>query len=106
MQEEDKPLELGGNIELRGFSNIDSGSMVILKKIIGNYAKKFSEKNSNFEKLSVSMKNVHKTQASEKYEVNGKLVIRGNPITAEVTDRNLFVAVDSVLKKIENQIED
>jgi len=30
-------LQLGGNINLSGFKEIDSGSMVVLKKIVGNY---------------------------------------------------------------------
>ena len=101
MQEEDKPIELGGNIELIGFNNIDRGSMVILKKIIGNYAKNFSEKNTNFEKLSVSMKNADETENSDGYEVNGKLTLGGNPIISKDINTNIFVVVDSVLKKIE-----
>ena len=33
----DETLELGGNIELKGFGSMDKSSMVIVKKIIGNY---------------------------------------------------------------------
>ena len=38
-------VELGGNIQLNGFSRLDGASMIILKKIVGNYAKKIAEKN-------------------------------------------------------------
>ena len=48
------------------------------------------------------MKPVHETDASRIYELHAKLMDNGKPIVGEVSDRNLFVAIDSVLKKIEN----
>ena len=36
-------LELGGSIQLSGFSGIDGGQMVVVKKIVGNYAKRLSD---------------------------------------------------------------
>lgn len=98
-------LVLGGNIEMAGFRELDSGSMVVLKKIVGNYARRFSDKCSNFEKLSLKMKNVHETEASKKFEVHGMVIDKGKTYTSELTDRNIFIVVDSVLKKIENEIK-
>ncbi|MBN2111644.1 hypothetical protein JW707_00955 [Candidatus Woesearchaeota archaeon] len=97
-------LVLGGNIELSGFKEIDPGSMVILKKIVGNYARRFSGRCSDFEKLSLRMKNIHETEGSKKFEVHGMVIDKGKTYTSELTDRNIFVVVDSVLKKIENEI--
>lgn len=97
---------LGGNIELSGFSELDGGSIIIIKKVVGNYAKKFSERCSKFEKLSVTMKRIHEREKSEKYELHIKLMENGKPITAEITDRNLFFALDSVLKRVEGMITD
>ena len=102
--EEDDVIELGGSISLNGFKDLASGSMTIIKKIVGSYAKSFSEKNTDFEGLSLTMKKVHETEGSEKYEVHAKLMLKGNPVTAEETDRNLFVVLDSVLKKVEEQV--
>jgi ribosome-associated translation inhibitor RaiA len=96
-------MELGGNIQLAGFRDIDSSSMVVLKKILGNYAKRLSEL-SEFEKLHVTMKPVHEREKSEKYEIHAKLLVKGKPIVSDVVERNLFVAVDSALKKIVNEI--
>lgn len=105
MEEETREtLELGGNISLTGFKDLEPGSMTVIKKIAGSYAKKFSEKNSDFEGLSLTMKKVHATEGSEKYELHAKLILKGNPVTAEETDRNLFVVLDNVLKKIEGQV--
>lgn len=99
---EDKVLQLGGNIELSGFYSLEGGAMVILKKIVGNYAKRMSSKAKNFEKLSLNMKTVHDNQ----YELHAKMINSGKATTSSVTDRNLFVAVDSALKKIMNEISE
>jgi len=97
---EDNVLQLGGNIELSGFSNLEGGAMIVLKKIIGNYAKRMSTVTKNFEKLSLTMKTVHDNQ----FELHGKLIDNGSAVTSSVTERNLFVGVDSALKKIMNEI--
>ena len=97
-------VELGGHIQLSGFKDIDSASMVIVKKMIGNYARKMSDNSSTFEKLHITMKPVHATEKSEKYEVHAHMIDSGKPYVSEVTDRNLFVAIDLVLKKIQKAI--
>lgn len=102
---EDNVLQLGGNIELSGFSVLEGGVMIVLKKIVGNYAKKMGEKAKGFEKLSLTMKTVHAKEKSEQYELHAKMIDNGQAITSSVIDRNLFVAVDSSLKKIINQVK-
>ena len=101
----EETLELGGNIELSGFQSLDRDSMIILKKIVGNYAKKFSETCKKFEKLSLKMKLVHAKEKSEKYELRGMVVDGGKQYNTEITDRNLFFAVDKVFKKIEAMLK-
>ena len=97
-------IVLGGNIELSGFKEVDGSSLIIIKKIVGNYVKKISEQNPDFEKLHLVMKEVHKTSNSEKYELNANATIGGKIISSEVIELNLFVAVDLVLKKLESEI--
>jgi ribosome-associated translation inhibitor RaiA len=97
-------MQLGGNIELSGFRDIDSASMVVLKKIIGNYGRRLSDVSDKFESLKVTMKPVHETEKSEKYEIHAQLINAGKSVVSEVVERNLFVAVDNALKKIENEI--
>jgi ribosome-associated translation inhibitor RaiA len=97
-------LELGGNIVLAGFKEIDGASMIVLKKIIGNYGRKFSEGLENYNNLSVTMKPVHENKSNKKYEIHAKLSDNSNPVASVVTERNIFVAVDSALKKIESQL--
>ena len=99
----DESMQLGGNIELSGFGDIDGASMVVLKKIIGNYGRRMSEISSKFEKLSVAMKSVD-DEESKKFEIHAELINDGKPFTSETMEKNLFVAVDNALKKIVNDI--
>ncbi|MBD3303687.1 hypothetical protein GF343_00950 [Candidatus Woesearchaeota archaeon] len=94
----DEIQQLGGNIELVGFRELDSGSMIILKKVIGSYARKFSDRLDGIDKLTIRMKSVGNSQ----FELNGLLAKEGRQFNSEVIDYNLFVAMDKLLKKIEN----
>jgi|SRR3989344_192605 len=98
-------MQLGGNIQLSGFREIDGSSMIVLKKIIGNHARRITELAKKMETLHVTLKPIHEREKSEKYEVHGRVLDDGKMYTSEVVDRNLFVAVDSVLKKIVNEMD-
>lgn len=102
----DETLELGGNISLTGFSVLEPGMMIVVKKIVGSYAKKFSENVKGFEKLSLTLKPVHEREQEgpKKFELNAKLVANGKAYTSSITDRSLFIILDKVLKKIEAQV--
>jgi hypothetical protein len=97
-------MELGGNIVLSGFREIPRAEFLVIKKIVGSYARKFSDHLEDYKSLSLYLKPVHRTEGSEKYEVHGKLLHKGDVNNIEVVDRNLFVAVDSVLKKLESEV--
>jgi len=95
-------IVLGGNIELVGFKGIDGGSMVILKKMIGNHVRKMSDTAENFEKITVTMKKVG--SGNNKFEIQAKMIDNGKPYASEITDFNLFFTVDKALRQIQNQI--
>ena len=42
-------ITLGGNITLNGFSALDKGELSVVKKMVGNYVKRFNDLASNFE---------------------------------------------------------
>ena len=92
MNEEDI-LQLGGSIELSGFSNLDGGAMIVLKKIIGNYARKMSDQAKSFENLSINMKTVHDNQ----FELHAKLIDQGKAVNSSVTDRNVFLPLKTLV---------
>ncbi|MEM4267522.1 MAG: hypothetical protein QXK37_01690 [Candidatus Woesearchaeota archaeon] len=96
-------IELGGNIELAGFKDIDGGNMIIIKKIVGNFVKDLNQHNPKFQRLNLTLKKVHEREDSQVFELQAKLTT-DHIYHAEVEDRNLLFAVDKVLKKIESQI--
>lgn len=98
-------IKLGGNIELTGFRIIDSSSMIVLKKIIGNYAKRIGELTKKLENIHITLKPIHEREKSEKYEVHAKVIDNGKVYVSETIDRNLFIAVDNVLKKLVNELD-
>ena len=101
----DENLKLGGNIELSGFRIIDSSSMVVVKKLIGSHIKRLAELTQKMETLHITLKPVHEREKGEKYEIHAKLIDNGKVFASEVTERNLLVAVDNVLKKLVNELD-
>jgi hypothetical protein len=96
--------QLGGSIDLVGFRDIDGGSMIVVKKIVGNYTKKFTTRLENFERIIITMKPVHKVdETKSQYELHGRLLHSGKTENAELTDHNLFFALDKVLKSLEKR---
>jgi S-adenosylmethionine synthetase len=93
-------LELGGNIQLTGFRDLDPATLIIVKKIVGNFVKHVSSTYSNFKGLNITLKSVHEREKSEKYEIHAHLNT-DTTYTAYVVERNLMVGLDSVLKKVE-----
>ncbi len=98
-------VTLGGNIQLAGFTDIEPASMIVLKKMVGNYARHFSTKCKKFELLKLTLKKVHEQEHSEKYEIHAMIVEDGKQYPSTVTEKNLFFAVDAALKKVENELK-
>ena len=97
-------MELGGNIELLGFDELDSSELIVLKKIIGNYARKFSDYlKEDYQSLSVHLKQVH-GKKSHKCEINVTLVSAKKTYKSEISAVNLYMCIADVLKKIESQV--
>ena len=97
--------ELGGNIILSGF-NIDSGELIIVKKIIGKYGEKIRNV-KDYKELKVGLK-VHigpKKTENQKFEFKVRVLFDGDEVFAESQGLNIFVALDEVLKKILNETE-
>ena len=93
-------IELGGNIKLIGFNDLDPASLIVVKKITGNYARKISEKvNSNLDELSLEL-----TDESGK-NINSSVKFKEKTFNAEVNDTNLFYALDKVLAKLLNDAQ-
>ncbi|MBR9676735.1 hypothetical protein GOV04_01185 [Candidatus Woesearchaeota archaeon] len=97
-------IELGGNIVLKGFKELDPPTMMIVRKLVGNHARKISDKKS-FEQLSITLKLVHQKEKSAKHEVKIDLNVKNKVFNSEAVDYNLFFSLDKALQKLESQIK-
>ncbi len=88
-------MQLGGNIELVNFHSLDFGKLVVVKKIVGKYAKEISEKNPSFSKLKITLK--------ENNELEAVVSINDNDYSESSSSNNLFFALDNVLNKFNKQ---
>lgn len=93
-------VSLGGNIELVGFKQVSLADVVVVKKLVGHYTRKIQEHSQNFEKIQISLKEIHKIDDNSKHEIHVKVLEGGKSFHTEVVDKNIFIALDSALKKI------
>ena len=93
--------DLSEKLELSGFKNVDSASMIMVRRVVDGNLKKFNDNVDGFEKLKFTLKEVHGTEKSVKYQVIANIIIRNTVQSVETVDRNIFFALDSAVKKLE-----
>lgn len=95
-------LKLGGNITLSGFS-LEPVEMIVVKKIIGNYVKKISEK-TDYQDIRVILK---KTQKAKTFlhEISVSAKTSKKILAADSVNHNLYTALSEALNKIYSQAE-
>ena len=101
-KEHNNELRLGGNILLIGFS-LEPMEMVVVKKLIGNYAKKIGEK-IECKEIKISLKKTEKAQ-SFLHEISASAETNNGILAADSVDRNLYTAISEALNKIYAQEE-
>lgn len=94
--------ELGGNIVLSNFE-LDGNEMVVVKKMVGTYAKKIKNFH-DYEELKLEMKVIDKGK-TKKFEIKGLLLYAGNRASSEAMGFNPFVLINEVLEKILNEVK-
>ncbi|MBS3151111.1 HPF/RaiA family ribosome-associated protein [Candidatus Woesearchaeota archaeon] len=95
-------IQLGERIQLSNFEELQPGELTILKKMIGNHANKFHD----FTKLHITLKEVHKKEKSQKYQVNALLELNSKVYESESTHFNLFFTINEVLDRLKRQVEE
>lgn len=88
-------IELGGNIKLAGFENLEPAKLIVVKKIVGNYVKNISEKVGSIKELLLEFNSP---------EIKAKLSYSESNAQASESDSNLFFALDKVLSKLKQQM--
>lgn len=91
-------IKLGGNINLEGFSEVDRTEMVIVKKMVGSYAKDMSEKRSDFQNLKVTL-----NKDGDNFNIIAELNAGGS-FLGEEKNSNIFMCLDKACKKVISQI--
>ncbi len=91
-------IELGGNISLTGFDAVEPVQMIVLKKIVGNSVKNYTEKAAGFQKFELIL-----DKEGDSYKLKGVLTAE-KPAEAEESGNNLFQILADVLKKIEESL--
>ncbi len=105
MAEEKKgDMQLGKQISLTGFHDLDSMLLIPLKKNLVNKVKKISERSKDFRTLKLVMKKLHHTDGSDLFAVKGRVNDGGKVFSAEHTDRDVLLAVRKVLEKLEQEM--
>jgi len=95
-------IQLGERIELKDFKeHLEPGEITILKKLIGNKANHLGD----FKKLVLHLKEVHKKEKSQKFQINAQLDIDNKLYEVEATNFNLFFTVNDVLEKLKTEIK-
>jgi len=91
-------IELGGNIKLDGFNSVDIPTLIVVKKMVGNYAKKISDNIMPVNELFLNLK--ESDNENKIFKLNASLTSEENKFDSEVEDVNLFFAIDKALQNI------
>lgn len=86
-------MKLGGNIVLDGCDNLEPATLIVLKKMVGNYARKISDKGS-FDELKINL-----LQQDDGYKLEAVLSKAGVQEAKSSHNVNLFFALDNALKE-------
>ena len=84
-------IQLGGNIALEGFEQLDPGVLVVVKKVVGSYAKKFGDFKGLFSKFEV-LKDGNKVT----FRVTGEQAL----MEGSAEEPNLFFAMSKAMNDL------
>lgn len=87
-------ITLGGNIKLEGFETLDPASMIIVKKMVGLFAKKAFEKLGTVDSFEVT-----KVGA----DIAVRILSKEFAYEGAANDSNLFMALSNALKQAEEK---
>ena len=81
-------IELGDTIILDGFDNIEPIQLIVIKKVVGSFAKNLTEKKGEFDKLEIK-------------KIDNKILVKitkgDDSFEAEAGESNLFCSLSKAL---------
>jgi len=100
-------VDFGPQVELSGFADLDTGLLLMLKKISDNHVRKMSKRVPGFTKIKLVLKKIHHATGAPRHdllELKGAAEVGAKVFHAEHTDRDLFIAVNKILHKLEEEL--
>ncbi|MBI2108133.1 hypothetical protein HYU10_03730 [Candidatus Woesearchaeota archaeon] len=91
-------------VQYAGFTDIDGSSLALVRKSIDTHHRKLEEHGKSIELVKITLKDVHKKEKGEIYELHCYVIDNGKKYAAETTDRNLLAGVDAVFNKVLKEI--
>ena len=89
--EPDGTMKLGGNIELKGFNEVEPAQLVVVKKMVGSYVRKITDS-------GVTPDNVTVAKEGDKCSITVKT--KDKEVKTEETNSNVFFCLDKVLAEV------
>lgn len=92
-------IALGGNIELKGFDELEYGEILIAKKLVGNYIRVIAENCTTCKIASITLE-----RKGEDFQISVEIETDNKQVHSKVEEDNLFFAMDTALKKALSQL--
>ncbi len=89
-------IELGGNIKLKGFSELDAATLIVVKKIVGNYTKRLSNDHPDFMELILELSQ----PIDNKFNISANFFKKTGNISSEADGSNIFFALSGALEGV------
>jgi len=91
----DGTLRLGGNIELKGFNEVEPAQMVVVKKMVGSYVRKITDTGLTPDVVTI-------IKSGDKCSINIKA--QGKELSSEEKVPNIFFCLDKALAGVLKQV--
>jgi len=82
-------IELGDKIKLNGFDNLDPAAIIVVKKMVGSFARKFIEKNGLYEFFEIT---------NENNKISTSMIVEDNTINSISNEKNIYFGLSKALK--------
>jgi hypothetical protein len=82
-------IELGDKIKLNGFDNLDPAAIIVVKKMVGSFAKKFIEKKGLYELFEITHEN---------NQISASIILNNNTTNHTSKQENLFFSLSETLE--------
>lgn len=90
-------IELGGNIKLEGFDNLEPAKLIVIKKLAGSHTKRSAEMCKEFKEILITLKSQDPFEIEIKLSADKELTSIGN-------DKNLFYALDKAFSSLNEKL--